>query len=117
MTKKLFNQIKNEWRSNLWLMAELLLVSVVMWFIVDYLYVQYSIYNQPRGFDTNHCYHIVMGTLLPSDADYNPSDTVQVNDVEELMDRLKRRPDIDAVSLSYVSFPYNTSNMWQPVTS
>jgi len=43
MTKKLFNQIKNEWRSNLWLMAELLLVSVVMWFIVDYLYVQYLI--------------------------------------------------------------------------
>ena len=117
MTKKLFNQIKNEWRSNLWLMAELLLVSVVMWFIVDYLYVQYSIYNQPRGFDTNHCYHIVMGTLLPSDADYNPSDTVQVNDVEELMDRLKRRPDIEAVSLSYISFPYNTSNMWQSVTS
>jgi putative ABC transport system permease protein len=117
MTKKLFNQIKNEWRSNLWLMAELLLVSVVMWFIVDYLYVQYSIYNQPRGFDANHCYHIVMGTLLPSDADYNPSDTVQVNDVEELMDRLKRRPEIEAVSLSYVSFPYNSSNMCQPVTS
>jgi len=117
MTKKLFNQIRNEWRSNLWLMAELVLVSVVMWFIVDYLYVQYSIYNQPRGFDANHCYHIVMGTLLPSDADYNPSDTLQVNDVEELMDRLKRRPEIEAVSLSYLSFPYNNSNMWQPVTS
>lgn len=28
MNKKLLTQIKNEWRSNLWLVTELLLVSV-----------------------------------------------------------------------------------------
>lgn len=33
MNKKLFTQIKNEWRSNLWLVTELLLVSVVLWYI------------------------------------------------------------------------------------
>ena len=38
MTKKLLVQIKNEWRNNLWLALELLVVSVVMWFVVDYLY-------------------------------------------------------------------------------
>ncbi len=32
MTKKLLVQIKNEWRNNLWLALELLVVSVVMWF-------------------------------------------------------------------------------------
>ena len=37
MNKKLFTQIKNEWRSNLWLVTELLLVSVVLWYIVDYI--------------------------------------------------------------------------------
>lgn len=56
MNKKLFTQIKNEWRSNLWLVTELLLVSVVLWYIVDYMYVQTSIYNEPRGFDISHCY-------------------------------------------------------------
>ena len=30
MTKKLLVQIKNEWRNNLWLALELLVVSVVM---------------------------------------------------------------------------------------
>ena len=49
MNKKLFTQIKNEWRSNLWLVTELLLVSVVLWYIVDYMYVQTSIYNEPTG--------------------------------------------------------------------
>ena len=115
MNKKLFNQIKNEWHSNLWLIAELLLVSVVMWFIVDYIYVRVSVYMQPRGFDIAHCYKIDMGTLVPKDDDYVPGDTVQCNDVEELMLRLKRRPDIEAVSLSYNSYPYNRSNSDMPL--
>ncbi len=34
MTKKLLVQIKNEWRNNLWLALELLVVSVVMWYVV-----------------------------------------------------------------------------------
>ena len=63
MNKKLFTQIKNEWRSNLWLVTELLLVSVVLWYIVDYMYVQTSIYNEPRGFDISHCYLVQMGLL------------------------------------------------------
>ena len=38
MNKKLFTQIRNEWRSNLWLALELLVASVVMWYIIDLLY-------------------------------------------------------------------------------
>ena len=45
MNKKLFTQIKNEWHSNLWIATELLLVSVVMWYVVDYIYVQYKVYK------------------------------------------------------------------------
>ena len=48
MNKKLLTQIKNEWRSNLWLVTELLLVSVVMWYIVDYMYVKAAVYYEPR---------------------------------------------------------------------
>ena len=51
MNKKLFTQIKNEWRSNLWLVTELLLVSVVL------------CYNEPRGFDISHCYLVQMVRL------------------------------------------------------
>ena len=50
MNKKLLTQIKNEWRSNLWLVTELLLVSVVMWYIVEYIYVKAAVYYEPRGF-------------------------------------------------------------------
>ena len=75
MNKKLFTQIKNEWRSNLWLVTELLLVSVVLWYIVDYMYVQTSIYNEPRGFDISHCYLVQMGRLTDKSPDFIPNQT------------------------------------------
>ena len=60
MNKKLLTQIKNEWRSNLWLVTELLLVSVVMWYIVDYMYVKAAVYYEPRGwsFSEFHWYSL-----------------------------------------------------------
>ena len=70
MNKKLFTQIKNEWRSNLWLAIELLLVSVVMWYIVDSLYCTTATYLEPRGFDISHTYHIEMGILNDKSPDY-----------------------------------------------
>ena len=91
MNKKLFTQIKNEWRSNLWLITELLLVSVVLWYIVDYMYVQTSIYNEPRGFDISHCYLVQMGRLTDKSADFIPNQTDEEKrqDVKELLSRLR----------------------------
>ena len=65
MTKKLLTQIKNEWLSNLWLVLELLVVSVVMWYVVDYLYTRAATYLEPRGFNIEHCYLIELGELTP----------------------------------------------------
>lgn len=112
MNKKLFTQIRNEWRSNLWLALELLVVSVVMWYIIDLLYCRMATYLEPRGFDTEHCYLINMGVLTDKSPDYTPySDThKQSDEVRELVERLRRRPEVEAVSLSQNSYPYNGSN-------
>lgn len=112
MNKKLFTQIRNEWRSNLWLALELLVVSVVMWYIIDLLYCRLATYMEPRGFDTEHCYLITMGVLTDKSPDYTPySDThKQTDEVRELVERLRRRPEVEAVSLSQNSYPYNGSN-------
>lgn len=112
MTKKLLVQIKNEWRNNLWLALELLVVSVVMWFVVDYLYCRAATYLEPRGFDTEHCYLIEMGKLTEKSPDFisNQTDEQENADILELVERLRRRPEIEAVSLSKNSYPYNGSN-------
>ena len=91
---------------------ELLVVSVVMWFVVDYLYTRTATYLEPRGFDISHCYLIEMGKLTDKSPDYIPNQTDEQEDADilELVDRLRRRPEIEAVSLSQNSYPYNGSN-------
>ena len=74
MNKKLFKQIKNEWKPNLWLFIELFLVSVVMWYIVDYMYVKMTVYNEPKGFDISNCYLVELGQLTDKSDLYNPKD-------------------------------------------
>ena len=111
MNKKLFAQIKNEWRSNIWLAVELLLVSVVMWWITDNLYVRLATYLEPRGFNTEHCYKIEMGELTPKSPDYTKRSYEEISaDILELAERLRHRPEIEAVSLSHAAHPYNGSN-------
>ena len=112
MTKKLLTQIKNEWLSNLWLALELLVVSVVMWYVVDYLYTRAATYLEPRGFNIEHCYLIELGELTPKSPDYMPDKSRDDThaDIAELVERLRRRPEVEAVSLSQNSYPYNGSD-------
>lgn len=112
MTKKLFSQICAEWRSNLWLAAELLVVSVVMWLVVAMLGGKVTTYMEPRGFDAGHCYKIMMGELNDKSPDYKAysNHEERVADIRELVERLRCRPEVEAVSLSQNSHPYNGSN-------
>ena len=111
MNKKLFTQIKNEWRGNTWLAIELLLVSVVMWYITDNLYCTTATYLEPRGFDISHCYLIQMDKLNEKSPDYVAyQEGDEERDVLELLKRIQRRPDIEAASLSQSAYPYNGSN-------
>ena len=111
MNKKLFTQIKNEWRGNTWIAIELLVVSVVMWFITDMLYVRIATYLEPRGFDISHCYLIEMGMLNEKSPDYvKYGKGDEQKDVLELLNRIQHRQDVEAASLSINSYPYNGSN-------
>ena len=114
MQKKLFTQIRNEWRGNLWLALELLVVSVVLWYIIDMLYCSLATYNEPRGFDAGHCYLIEMGVLTDKSPDYKTG-TDWHDDILTLAERLRHRPEVEAVSLSQNSYPYNGSNSTDPV--
>lgn len=105
----ILKQIRNEWRSNLFLFLELLLVYVVLWYIVDLTTVTARVYNAPMGYDTEHCYNITIGKLTPKATTYNPDLTIDddINHLLDLAERLRHRPGIEAVVLSQNCFPYN----------
>lgn len=45
-----------EWKANTWLAVELLVVSVVIWVLIDKLYVQQHRINEDTGFDISNTF-------------------------------------------------------------
>lgn len=99
---KLIHQMRNEWRSNIWLVIELLIVSVILWFCIDHIVDYIMVYNEPRGHDISHVYRITVGNTGANDST-RPS----YEDMNELIERIRRRPEIEAAAYSYGSTPYN----------
>ena len=112
MSRKLFKQIRNEWKSNIWLALELLVVSVVLWYILDNFYVNYKILSMPLGFDVEHCYKLTFDDVTDKSPDYIPDQSRQDRLEEKLtiLDRLQHHPIVEAAALSNNSHPYNGSN-------
>lgn len=113
MIKQIIKQIWNEKRSNAWLWAELLLVFVALWFIVDWGYVHLYSYNQPLGFNIENTYQLTFAELTPQSKDYIPREQKTTSDGEDylaVMERLRHHPDIEYVAFTQHSSPYNGSN-------
>lgn len=111
MKRKLLRQMSNEWVSNLGLALELLIVSVVVWYLVDALYSTISVKRQPLGFDIEHTYRLEFNTLNQNSPDYKEeTDEEQEGNLRTLISRLEARPEIEAVGMGNNSFPYNGNN-------
>ena len=93
--KNLLTQIKNEWRSNLFLLLlELLLVFAVLWYIVDWVTVTARVYRARWGSDKEHCHNLSFNSLTSKSVLYNPAFTVEDNmdALLEITERLRHRP-------------------------
>ena len=90
MIRHLLQLIWNQRKQNAWLWAELLLVSVFLWFLVDYLYVMGRTYTAPLGFDIRHTYSIVISSLSERSPDYIPKEKRERPDGVHLLTALDR---------------------------
>lgn len=110
---QLLKQIWNERRSNGWLWTELLLVFAVMWYVVDWTYSTARTYYEPVGFDITNTYYLELNLKNDKSATYIPmekKETTVGQDLVELSNRLRRLPEVEAVSISLNSRPYIGSN-------
>lgn len=111
MSQKILKQIRNEWRSNVWLALELLIVSVVLWYIVDFVGAQLSLSMRPLGFDVENCFNISLDADDETAAQYSEEDFTRMR--YELLDRLSHHPDVEAACLSGEGYPYCPSSVNQ----
>ena len=66
MSRRLLKQITTEWTSNIWLVVELIVVSVVLWYISDFLYIKADVLLQPMGLQTERVYSVTISSIDPS---------------------------------------------------
>lgn len=98
--KKLIKQMANEWRSNVWLGVELLIVSVLLWFCAENILSNVVVLAEPRGHDISHTYRIYFGK----------SDYCDSQELETFINRLRMRPEVEAAAFSSNAVPYTFSN-------
>ena len=67
MIVHLLKIIRAQFRSNLWILAELMVVFVALWIMTDYFITQYTLYHRPVGFETDRVYQAVV-SLRSSDS-------------------------------------------------
>lgn len=100
MKRKLTKQMLAEWRSNIWLFIELLVVSLVLWWINDYFFIIGKLRSASYGYDTTDVYRIDYSWYfqnLPPDADIQSLGNAQL---DEIMNRLRAEPGVESACLS-----------------
>lgn len=106
----LLRQMRRQWRSNIWLVIELVIITVATWYITDLLAQCITPVAEPTGFDTEHVYSITCATAS-EEADVE-SELSTADELRELLTRLGRYPGVEAVSLaSWGVQPFDESMM------
>lgn len=115
MIKQIFKIIWSERKINIWILFELVLVFCILWFCVDYIYFFTKRYLEPTGYNVEHVYNINMGIKEEGHVLINNGTDAQkdslVNIVWTIVDRIKKYPDIEYISLSSAAVPYSGSFM------
>lgn len=104
MKRKLFRQISNEWRSNVLIGIELLIVSVVLWYAVDFMTVAVSKRIEPQGFDTTSTLRIDFNSIPSDSPEYVEYEggmqwwELYYKGINTLLQRVKNHPDVVAAA-------------------
>lgn len=114
MIKHLIKIIWEQRRSNVLLWMELLLVSVLLWMVTDKLYTFYLDYSTPKGFEVENTYYVSISMIPGREKVGNASTDSLQKAYEEpftfILDRIRRNPNVEHVSASEFSRPYNGGN-------
>ncbi|MDE5942284.1 MAG: hypothetical protein K2H14_09260, partial [Muribaculaceae bacterium] len=120
MKRKLLYQICREWKSNLWLALELLIVSVTVWFLCSFLWAKISLKIQPMGLDAENCFAIETGYVDADAPGHSPDDETDetgAGHILTLFDRIRSMPEVESAALGVYATPYELNFMGMEYTT
>lgn len=110
MKRKLMQQMRNEWRSNLWMGIELLIVGLVLWSIFVIFGMFGYIHKVPQNFDLTDVVAGYMEVIPENASEYKPyADSLhnEWTDMKNLVAQLKNNPLVEEVGFGSNALPYN----------
>lgn len=111
MKRNLLNQMKKEWRDNVWLVIELAVVCLAIWGLSVIVYVQGKGLFIPRGFNPENVYSISLKKVSSGSPNYidlgENAGAACRSDFLELLRRLRENPNVEAVATHWGAIPYN----------
>lgn len=117
--KYILHQIWNERRSNWALLLEMLIVSCVVWYLVDTMYTVLARKWEPMGFDYTNCYQLHIGHIdekgVGHDSTRHETEETRTEDKLALIERVRHMEDIEVAAYSLRNAPFDGSqimNVW-----
>lgn len=110
MKRKLITQMRNEWRSNIWMSVELIIVGVVLFAIFAILAFYAYSHQSPKGIDFTDIYVGNIGTIDSESTSYKQYPDSLHNyktDLEMLKANLSGNPYVESVGTGINAIPYN----------
>jgi len=106
--------IKNLWHRRLrngWLLAELILVTIVSWVILDPVVVDTYDMNRPLGYDADRICLIGISELSKEARGYDPDRKWgNIEDLTTLLNRVRQHPQIESATLLRNEVYFNASS-------
>lgn len=109
MFSHILKLIINQWRGNLWILAELFISFICIWQVGNVFSSLLSHKLRDTGFDLEHVYRVTTAIREKDSPSYDP-DSPLTDNWKELVERVRRCPGVESVGLtSYTAFPYTGS--------
>ena len=113
MIKHLLKQIWALRRKNIWIIMELFLVFIILWYIVDFFSVLGITATTPTGTDITNVYRVVYATNKsdnPKYISYEEGSEEPGRNFLRMIEHLKGRPEVESVCIGRFFYPYCYSN-------
>lgn len=102
MIYTVWKQLRNQWKKNIWISLELLLIFCLVWYMVDYFFVLGYNKSLSSHRDIRDTYMISLGSFSNTHPDYiEAENTPQARfaNYRRAIDRIREHPQVESVAL------------------
>lgn len=111
MLSHILKQIWKNRKANGWIFAELVLVTAILWQILDVTYVDTKVYYSPSGYNIENVWFFQLDNFGDNAPGY-AGETDGAADLIRLREQIALHPMVEEVAISFFSAPYSFGNSW-----